>query len=135
MNNDKLLLQFKTIAKIGNPFDVVLALKRMNKEYKKSEFYKQTHLNIYKAYEIFTKMMVPSTILKVEDVLEYGSISSYINEMLEEVDLGFLFNKFIYGINWDLVIEYLQKLMPQITTEELKGLGEELKKTIEQFKK
>ena len=53
MNNKELLELFIEIEKNNNCFDRFLALKKKSKEYKKSLFYKQTRVSIFKAYRIY----------------------------------------------------------------------------------
>ena len=53
MNNTELIYLFQTISKAENCFDETIALKKITKEYKKSGFYKETHIPINKAYLIF----------------------------------------------------------------------------------
>ena len=55
MNNTELLTQFHVIAGKSNIFDICCELKKFNKQYKKSEFYKQTKLPINSAYKIFVE--------------------------------------------------------------------------------
>lgn len=53
MNNNELVSLFKEIDTNDNCFDRALALKNATKQYKKSDFYKQTKMSIYKAYKIY----------------------------------------------------------------------------------
>lgn len=46
MTNQELELKVKEIIKIENYFDMVVELKKFEKEYKKSDFYKATHQNL-----------------------------------------------------------------------------------------
>lgn len=54
MNNQELVTLFRQINKLDNCFDREIALKQAKKQYKKSQFYKQTHYSIYRAYTIFS---------------------------------------------------------------------------------
>lgn len=53
MNNEQLFQLFQAIDQNTNCFDRALALKKAKKQYRKSEFYKQTHYSIYTAYKIY----------------------------------------------------------------------------------
>jgi hypothetical protein len=53
MNNKELITLFREINKLDNCFDREIALKKANKQYKKSVFYKSTHYSIRQAYQIF----------------------------------------------------------------------------------
>ena len=53
MNNEQLFQLFQSIDKNANCFDRTVALKKAKKQYKKSEFYKQTHYPIQVAYKIY----------------------------------------------------------------------------------
>ena len=53
MNNEELVGLFQRINKMSNCFDRELELRKAKKVYKKSDFYKQTHYSIYKAFTLF----------------------------------------------------------------------------------
>ena len=53
MNNAELVTLFTTINKTTNCFDRELKLRQARKEYKKSDFYKNTHYSIHRAYYLF----------------------------------------------------------------------------------
>ena len=53
MNNQELVQLFQDINKIDNCFERELALKQSIKRYKKSDFYKQTHYSIHRAYSLY----------------------------------------------------------------------------------
>lgn len=53
MNNQELMEFFQTVNNNNNCFDCVVALKKIKKQYHKSEFFKQTHMPLKQAYKIF----------------------------------------------------------------------------------
>ena len=53
MNNSELFELFRTIDAQKNCFDRFLMLKKYRKEYRTSDFYKQTRCSIFKAYKIY----------------------------------------------------------------------------------
>ena len=54
MTNEQLVELFQRINKTTNCFDREIQLKKATKEYKKSEFYKQTHYSIRRAFNLYT---------------------------------------------------------------------------------
>ena len=53
MNNEKLQQKLEEISLKTNYLDQILALKMLNKEYKKSQFYKQTRIPLNRLYHDF----------------------------------------------------------------------------------
>ena len=53
MNNEQLFELFQKIDESTNCFDRAIALKQAKKQYRKSDFYKQTLMPIHKAYEMY----------------------------------------------------------------------------------
>lgn len=53
MNNIQLSQEFDKITKLDNSLNIVCALSKLKKQYKKSDFFKQTHLSINRAYMIY----------------------------------------------------------------------------------
>ena len=85
MNNHELYLKFIEIAS-HNPFDAYCKLKELKKEYKKSDFYKTTHMPLYKAYEYANKHFFIQVYFKIQEVMDINSWSSKINSFLDDLD-------------------------------------------------
>jgi hypothetical protein len=103
MNNKELMKLFQSISKSGNCFDRELAMRKAKKEYKKSEFYKQTHMSMAKAYLLY--LMNPAdaliTLLNSHVVQElcHGNIAALLVELedfLENFDYTKLDGLFAY---------------------------------------
>jgi hypothetical protein len=85
MNNYELYLKFIEIAS-DNPFDAYCKLKAFKKEYKKSDFYKMTHLPLHKAYEYVSKIIFMQSYIKLQEITNVGSWADKINYLIEELD-------------------------------------------------
>ena len=55
MNTETLFNWFRDISQGKNSLEIFEELTKNKKEYKSSDFYKNTHLSIYKAYEIYIR--------------------------------------------------------------------------------
>ena len=55
MTNIQLQIEFNRISNIKDCFDFYLELKKLNKEYKTTPFYKNTRMQIKDAYTLFMK--------------------------------------------------------------------------------
>lgn len=135
MNNKEVFEKFKSIAQNSNPLDCIIALKQFKKQYKKSNFYKSTHLNIFAAYKACTNVSLASLALTVNELLQSDNLATYLNDMMASVDLNILLNQILYGINYDMVLETVQKFLPNITMEDLNSLTSQLQQAVEQFRK
>lgn len=96
MTNFELELKFENIFRLQDCFDSFLALKQLKKEYKKTDFYKQSHLPIEKAYSLYIKSKgigILRFLTKLENSEEVGNlISDYIDHIDPDIIWGF-FNK------------------------------------------
>ena len=101
MTNQELVQLFREINKHENCFDREIALKQAKKRYKKSQFYKQTHYSIQRAYLIFNfnGLHTLSTLLnsKTFNDLARGDIASLqagIETFIETFDMTAFNNVF-----------------------------------------
>lgn len=85
MNNQELYLKFIEIASC-NPFDAYCKLKDFKKEYKKSDFYKTTHLPLNKAYEYASKTIFVQLYTKLQEITDVSSWVEKINDFIEDLD-------------------------------------------------
>jgi hypothetical protein len=85
MNNQELYLKFIEIASC-NPFDAYCKLKDFKKEYKKSDFYKATHLPLNKAYEYASKTIFVQLYTKIQEITDVSSWVAKINYFIEDLD-------------------------------------------------
>lgn len=119
MGNYDLYLKFIEIA-AHNPFDAYCQLKDLNKTYKKSDFYKRTHMPIKRAYEFAMQSMFTQLYFTLRELTNVSSwvakFSAFVDD-LDEDQLGALINKITssFGAN-DLQIEKgeLQDLLNQM---------------------
>lgn len=95
MNNQELLQLFKDINKYSNCFDRELALKKMKKQYKKSQFYKQTRYSIHKAYILFCangfntlSALLNSTIVSDLVRSDTADLQARLETFIEGIDLS-----------------------------------------------
>ena len=127
MNNALLLQKFKDIIELANPFDQFCALKQLKKEYKHSDFYKNTKLNIYKAYELFCKTQYVGLITTLKELLTEERLSEFINGVFETVHLDVLINNMLRSINYDQLAEMIQDLIPDLDVKQLEQITQQLK--------
>lgn len=135
ITNSVLFEEFKRISQHDNPFDCITALKKFKKKYKTSIFYKETHLNIYKAYELYTKTAGASLLIQLNELLQYDNLALYLNDMLNSLDTSILINKFLDGIDYGMLLDTLKNLIPEITIDDLNTITEKLQKAVTDFKK
>lgn len=87
MTNQELEKKIKELLKIQNYFDFMVAVKKFNKEYKKSEFYKQTHCSLKKVFErarIFYFLQMDELFSRVQDKLD-GLNFDNVNDVINKV--------------------------------------------------
>lgn len=135
MNNQNLLQALNEIAIIENPLDRFVALKQFNKKYKKSNFYKQTKLNVFKAFELITKIFSIELINKINILLSEENLSNFINQQLSNIHFDDVLNRLLYSVDYEHVNRMLQNVLPdnnldakqlQTLIEQLKGVVKEL---------
>jgi hypothetical protein len=103
MNNYDLYLKFIEIAAM-NSFDSYIALKQFKKEYKKSEFYKQTHMPISVAYKMFLQQLPGQLFFKLQELTDVHSWAAKLTEVLNNIDedaINNLIDKFTSMINME----------------------------------
>lgn len=135
MNNERLLQILNEIAIIENPLDRFMALKKLNKQYKKSLFYKQTKLNIFKTFELINKTSYLELINKINHLLSEENLSIFINTQLQEIHFEDILNRLLYSVDYEQASRMLQNILPdsnldakqlQTLIEQLKGVVKEL---------
>ena len=107
MNNTELLELFRAIDNEDNCFDRELALRKIKKLYKKSEFYKQTRYSLHRAYLLYS-LGAFNNITKLLN-------SEFITQLCHG-DMQYLqakFEDFIDGID----AEKIEKIFHKIATE------------------
>ena len=123
MDNNQLYVAFYNIGK-GNPLEVNSKLKKLKKEYKASDFYKQTKMPIRCAYNMFKRNMFTAALFRVQDFLTTGGIASKISEILDNIDSDSLQN-FIDAISEVFNTESLDEQKGDLTSllSQLKSLS------------
>lgn len=87
MTNQELEKKIKELLKIQNYFDFIVAAKKFNKEYKKTEFYKQTRCPLKKVLEkarIFYFLQMDELFSRVQDKLDglnFDNVNNIINQL------------------------------------------------------
>ena len=132
MNNQELLLSFQSIMNETNPLVQYCRLKEMKKQYVKSDFYKQTRINIYKAFEIACKMNVNNVLYRINTLLEETNLADFINDNLQMIHLDTLINSFLQGVNYEHLTEAIHNIIPDIDIEQLNVLTKQLKEVLPQ---
>lgn len=121
MTNNELVIEFSRVANIMDCFDFYLELKKLNKQYKTTPFYKNSRMNIKQAYGLFMKHKV-------------FNIINFLNKITNVQDVGDLLNAYINAIDEDTLNEFLDKIVSVINIEQLKGLQDNLSNTIKELK-
>ena len=93
MNTETLFNWFRDISQGKNSLEIFEELTKNKKEYKSSDFYKNTHLSIYKAYEIYIKN-TENTIVQlingeiVQDLLKgkTSSLALFLEQLMGQID-------------------------------------------------
>lgn len=89
MTNKELEKKVKELLAIQNYFDFILAAKKFNKEYKKSDFYKQTHLSLKKVLgkaKIYYFLQMDDLFSRVQDKLDelnFDNVNNVINQIAD----------------------------------------------------
>lgn len=130
MNNQELFSKFTEISKTNNSLDLYCELKKMERQYKKSNFYKQTKLNIVNAYKIFTM----DGFIKINNLLHNSLISALANNDLAE--LSMLLEDFLSMFDYnklDGLFIYIKNKLENLNLDSNSAI-EELKKELNSFK-
>lgn len=129
MNTETLFNWFRDISQGKNSLEIFEELTKNKKEYKNSDFYKNTHLSIYKAYEIYVKN-TENTIVQlvngeiVQDLLKgkTSSLALLLEQLMDQIDFEKIDNIIdraadrLYGIAEnntalkDAIVKELQKV-------------------------
>lgn len=91
MNNIELETKIKEIIKIENYFDMVVAANRFDREYKTSDFYKQTKKSLYdviKESKIHYALQLQDLSTKIQTIIDNLDLNK-INEILDQIGQTF----------------------------------------------
>lgn len=123
MNNYELYLKFIEIASY-NTFDAYCKLKEFKKEYKHSEFYRQTKMSLKQAYQMFSGSIFNQLYFKIKDLTDVSTWAIKLNQLMDEIDEDSL-SRFVEKItqyfnldNLNLEKGDLQNLINQLKTVE-----------------
>ena len=87
MNNQELELRIKEILRINNMFDMILAAKAFEPEYKKSEFYKATKMpltEVIKNSKMWYTINLDDVYYKIQsmiDDLDFSKLTSLLGQL------------------------------------------------------
>lgn len=114
MNNEQLVELFQRINKTSNCFDRELQLRKAKKEYKKSDFYKQTHYSIHKAFLLFNA----NALNTISAFLNSSMVQSLLrgNKTAFVVELEHLIDGFDYT-KLDAIFKYLSDQFTNLISE------------------
>lgn len=123
MNNEQLLAEFRRISTLPNVLEKQLALKEFKKEYRKSDYFRATHMQLKKAFALYELDRIPAFLNQAHILLDSDYLATKINEVLEGVDLSLAVNKLLTLLNYDK----LQEIMNEFTANDNVDLNEMLK--------
>lgn len=89
MNNKDLQNELSLILREENVFDMLLKLKAFEKDYKESDFYKQTHMKLMdaaklvKTWNLINLDDVLAAIQRVINELDYSNLKSFLSEFTQ----------------------------------------------------
>lgn len=121
MNNIELEAQFKVISQLNNSLDAIVELKKLNKEYKKSYFYKMTKMSIYDAYKASLNFKLSKIIMRIHSFSNVEDLSLFINELINNIDE-------------DTLNIFLEKLSNVLSMSEIEKYSKQLENSIEKLK-
>ena len=101
MENSQLLLKLAEINNITNELDRIIALRKFDKDYKKTQFYKETKMPLKELHATLTYFKAEKFINEAINKLSIDNLSDTINDVLENIDTGTLNNFF------NMLIDYL----------------------------
>ena len=110
MENNELLLELNKINSITNELDRIIALKKFEKQYKTSKFYKQTKMPLKELRATllgFRAEVFVETFLQNFNIQNLGNM---INQVLSEIDM-------------DNFEEFFNKLLQFLDPQQLKDAG------------
>ena len=110
MENNELLLELNKINSITNELDRIIALKKFEKQYKTSKFYKQTKLPLK---ELRATLLGFRAEIFVENFLQNFNIQN----------LGNMINQVLSEIDMDNFEEFFNKLLQFLDPQQLKDAG------------
>lgn len=118
MNNTDLLVQITKLQSITNPLEQYIQIKSFNKDYKKSDFYKQTHLSLKKLMNYITVSKIQNIVNTLYNYADITYLAELFNQLLEELDEGRIENlaeKFLGKFQLDQIVNYNKELNQQIS--------------------
>lgn len=119
MDNLQLKELFDSVLELPTTFDRIIKLKSIKKDYKTSEFYKTTHMPLYRAYKLFLKDSIATEAMHIKRFADAEFVGEYVTNLLDHVSP-------------DAVEHFVDRIVSSLNTNELvaasKEIGEELKK-------
>ena len=121
MTNFELELAFEQVFKNDDCFDAFLALKALKKQYKKTDFYKQTHMPLNKAYSLYIRQ-------------KGLNILRFIGQFTSVSEVGELITEYLNAVDKDTIEEFFGKINDVFNTKKKKKLQGELNETFSKLK-
>ena len=113
MTNLELEREFQNIMTLDNSFNRLFAINALKKDYKKSEFYKSTKLDIFSAYELFVKDVLVYGIFKIKSFLTPERLGDYLTDLADNIQpdaIEKLTNSIIESLKLDDIMSSTQEL-------------------------
>lgn len=120
MDNFELEQQFATINE-QNVFDRYLSLRQLKKEYKNSDFYKQTHCPFGKAYKIYLEGSWNTLLNKLKLITDKDYIIEYFKELFEQGKIN------------DAIENFVNNFISQISVEEMEDMRGQINKLLDKW--
>lgn len=113
MDNTQILQKLRDINNISDHIERIVALKDFEKEYRKTKFYKQTHLTVKQLQQELLMSKIQDTINKLSNPEE---ISNFISNIIKNIDtstLDYLFNKIVDNLSLEGLDDARRELVEQ----------------------
>jgi hypothetical protein len=117
MDSNELMNLFIEAQSKSNSIERYLFLQSHKQDYKKSEFYKKTHIPIFKAYNLVTLDTALSVLNKVAKFTNPVSFGIYIQDVIESIEP-------------EAIEEFIEKMTEAFNTEEIIGATKDIKEQI-----
>lgn len=113
MTNQELERRFAAITK-QNTFDRYISLRHFKKEYKNSDFYKQTRCPLHKAYKIYLSEIQCAVLDRLNLITNKDYIIEYFKDLFEEGKINEAIENFVNNFISQVSVEEMEDMRGQI---------------------
>lgn len=117
MNSTELMNLFMEAQSKDNSIERFLFLHSKNKEYKKSDFYKKTKINIFKAYVMVVTDNGITLLNRVTQLSTPTKLGTFIQDTIENIESS-------------AIEEFIDKIVEAFNVNEMLGATQEIKEQI-----